>query len=170
MEYYRAAPRSRREIRRAAYGIRKSLGLENSLYIDVIRLLENFIPVYVDTSFKFLIATMSELGDAHGLTIPAENKILIREDVYNGACQGSGRDRFTIAHEFGHYFLHHDFGLARVRDHEEVKTYCKPEWQADAFAGEFLMPAHLVHNMTAEEIAARCGVSLKAALCQKRKT
>lgn len=41
-----------------------------------------------------------------------------------------------------------------------------PEWQADAFGGELLIPHDLIHGMTATEIAIECEVSLAAARCQ----
>ena len=35
-----------------------------------------------------------------------ENCIKIREDVYERAIKGYGRDRFTLAHELGHFLMH----------------------------------------------------------------
>ena len=107
----------------------------------------------------------------HGLTNPATKTIKIREDVYDRACEGHGRDRFTLAHELGHYLLHDDVtvGLARSGDGASVVTYCDPEWQANAFAGELLMPHDLIQNMSIGEIAAQCKVSYSAAELQRRK-
>lgn len=55
------------------------------------------------------------MGAKHGETIPSENRIRIREDVYERACNGYGRDRLTMAHELGHLLLHRDdyFGERR---------------------------------------------------------
>jgi len=49
------------------------------------------------------------------------------------------RDRFTIAHEIGHYVLHSQFGkytgiLERNLDSQPI------EWEANSFAAAFLMP------------------------------
>ena len=33
-----------------------------------------------------------------------------------------------------------------------IPAYRSPEWQADAFGGELLMPAHLIADMTVEEV------------------
>ena len=111
------------------------------------------------------------MGNNHGLTDPKNGKIYIREDVYEGACNGVGRDRLTMAHELGHYLMHRDVatGLARVGDGEEIPTYCDPEWQANAFAGEFLMGSEVIKNMSVREVAERCGVSYQAAGVQKSK-
>ena len=52
---------------------------------------------------------------------------------------------------------------------KKVKTYSDPEWQAKCFAGELLVPAHLMKGCSAEEIVEECGVSYDAAKIQYRK-
>lgn len=52
------------------------------------------------------------------------------------------RDRFTIAHELGHYILHSSFGEKPIK----ASRFGKPsmeriEWEANWFAAAFLMPA-----------------------------
>ena len=44
----------------------------------------------------------------------------------------------------------------------------QPEWQANAFAGELMAPKELVMGMWPDEIAEKCGMSLKAAEIQYR--
>lgn len=77
----------------------------------------------------------------------------------------------TLAHELGHFLLHDGItlGLARVGGAEQIPIYCDPEWQASAFAGEFLVDHDLIRSMTPEEVADKCGVSLQAARIQKGK-
>jgi Zn-dependent peptidase ImmA (M78 family) len=76
----------------------------------------------------------------------------------------------TITHEFAHYLLHDEaIGLARVMEGEKLKPYHDPEWQAKAFAGEFLIPAHLISNLSIDEIVIKCGVSYEAARYQRSK-
>lgn len=89
------------------------------------------------------------MGGLHGLTDPKTGDMYIREDVYNGACQGKGRDRFTIGHEFAHLLLHDNLvlGLARVDKNIKVEIYRDPEWQANVFAGEFLIPTDCIGGM-----------------------
>ncbi|TGL28156.1 ImmA/IrrE family metallo-endopeptidase [Leptospira koniambonensis] len=48
------------------------------------------------------------------------------------------RNRFTLAHELGHYFLHSDEGRIRIQAARRGST--KTEWQANWFAAAFLMP------------------------------
>jgi len=84
----------------------------------------------------------------------------------NGA-GGSGRRRFTIAHEIGHFVLHqercspgHDGAVGEAGRIEER--------EADAFAAELLMPEHLVREAVRENgpddarLADRFEVSRKA--------
>lgn len=48
------------------------------------------------------------------------------------------RDRFTIAHELGHYFLHADAGKTALKIKREVSN--RTEWEANWFAAGFLLP------------------------------
>lgn len=169
---YRAQPLSRMDIRRFAKGCREKLGLANEVRIDILWLMENVFPVlFRKYNFRLEIVTAEELGGNHGLTNPETGRILIREDVYEGAYRGNGRDRLTMTHEFAHFMMHDGvtLGLARVGEYESIPTYCDPEWQANAFAAEFLMDADLIRDMTPAEIAKQCGVSLQAATYQKSK-
>ena len=51
------------------------------------------------------------------------------------ASESKGRKRFSIAHELGHYYLHTVHGSNR-----------QVEREADAFAGELLVPGHFLRN------------------------
>lgn len=68
-----------------------------------------------------------------------------------------GRNRFTIAHEFGHYVLLHFANYYTPIDFEK---------QANQFASRILMPACVLKEcdaLCAEQISALCGVSMQAA-------
>lgn len=79
--------------------------------------------------------------------------VRLRPDVWEGAKSGNARFRFTVAHEIAHVVLHRsDLIEHRGRAFRDVVTpadklppdvpiYCSPEWQANAWAGAFLMPA-----------------------------
>lgn len=164
-----AVPLSRMDIRRFAYSIRCSIKLADEPYFPIIPVLEFVIPkLYPGCTIE--ICSEEELGKFHGLTTPADNTIKIREDVYDGACKGKGRDRFTVAHEVGHFLLHtpSNISFARISD-GEIPTYCNPEWQASTFAGELLIPAHLMRDKSVEQIAKLCGVTAAAAKVQRNK-
>lgn len=52
---------------------------------------------------------------------------------------GNLRNRFTIAHELGHYFLHADVGRKAIR--VDRAGTGRVEWEANWFASGFLLPA-----------------------------
>lgn len=165
-----AAPLSRQQINSTAMFVRKLDGTENELYFDIVRFIEIKLPQLIP-SFSFIIAEKSMLGECHGLTYPDRNEIHIREDVYGRALEGSGRDRLTMAHELFHLLQHEkrNISYARIKSEYDIETFRDPEWQANAFGGELLIPAHLIHNMTVEEIVEKCKVSYKAARYQLSK-
>ena len=95
--------------------------------------------------------------------------------LYNSAVRSSGRKRFTIAHEFGHYMLH-----AEQQDHFECSDADietggdrrNIETEADLFASTLLMPLDDFRKQVASQpvsfdllghCADRYGVSLTAA-------
>jgi len=68
----------------------------NTPYFPITHVYE-VLDYLVDDAY-FEIRDNNEMGDDHGRTYPDKGVILIREDVYDGACAGKPRDRFTLAH------------------------------------------------------------------------
>lgn len=162
-------PLSRARIRAFADVVRTKLGGE-SAFFPIVETLELVLP-RLDDDYVFEVCSKGEMGNNHGLTFPQQRKIQIREDIYIGACDGNGRDRFTLAHELGHLLIHADVKpqFARRSSEGEVKTYMTSEWQADCFAGELLMPAGILASCSSKNEAAEMfGVSLQAATVQMR--
>ncbi|MCK0126941.1 ImmA/IrrE family metallo-endopeptidase, partial [Gelidibacter sp. F2691] len=76
----------------------------------------------------------------------------------------SARDRFTVAHEFGHWMLHTNTPLARIGKRDNVPAFERAEPQANQFAAELLMPRHLIYPADeARDLVNRFGVSWDAA-------
>jgi predicted metalloprotease len=144
--------------------------LSNQLRFPILEFLELFMPFF-DNEFYLEILPKEEMGECFGVACPEEHKIVLREDVYNGAAKGVGMHRFTVAHEIGHYFLHKNGSvvLARIDTKEKIPAFKDPEWQADCFAGELLMPANLIKGKTYLEVTQVCEVSHSAALTQLSK-
>lgn len=163
-----AEPLSRKDIRKISEYIRILDGSANRLYFDIVGFVEKKWP-RIDPEFSFNVKSMQEMGDFHGLTYPDRNEINIREDVYERACNDSGRDRLTIAHEFFHLLQHgrENISLARTGN-EKIPLYRNPEWQADAFGGELLIPKRLISGMSENQVIEACRVSSKAAKCQMK--
>lgn len=83
------------------------------------------------------------------------------------------RMTFTIAHELGHYLLHQDYAKSAnyqvmPRNNEYSSGKPKEEQEADCFAAELLMPAHMVKKYkdyaSVEELARMFAVSEEAML------
>lgn len=164
---YFVEPKSRKEIRVLAYILREKLGLQNALWIPVVELLD----VLAETidGFSYEVVPDSEMPDEiHAETDIVTGHITIKESVYERACNGEGRDRMTIAHEIGHFFMLYLYGFKLHRNYKNRKIEAPndPEWQAKCFAGEFLIGSHLIEGMSTFEIAEECGVSYEAAKYQ----
>lgn len=167
MSPYIADPLSRKKIRQLTFSLRKVLGLENESFFPVVHLLEIVLP-QADPEFNYIIKSEDDMPNEYALCYPEENSIYIREDVYERAVEGVPRDRFTIAHEIGHYIIHTPsrMKLARKNKNEKIPSYLCPEWQANTFAGELLAPPHIIKGLSTYEISERCGVSLEVAEIQ----
>lgn len=166
-----APPMSRRAIREFARSVRKQFDLDKELWFPIVEVAEIALPK-LDPNLVFEVGEPERLGSDHGVTYREGSKghIVIREDVYDLACQGHGRDRGTVAHEGGHYLLHMRTPiLARSFPGQPVEAFRDPEWQAKAFHGELLVPFHLVRGMSATDVARECGVSLDCAEYQLQK-
>jgi hypothetical protein len=160
-----AEPVQRNKLRAIANVIRELSGHKDELYFPIIQFMEHKMP-FLFAGFHHEIMPKSYFPpDIHGETSVEERLIRIREDVYLGAILGMGRGRMTVAHEVGHYILLVAKGLKLYRSFAETKieAFRDPEWQAKAFAGEFLCPYHLISGMAAPQIALTCGVSDDAA-------
>ena len=159
----RSAALSRADIRKLTKELRRMCGMQNRLYFPIVQFIE-WILGDPDNDFDYQIVPEHEMKDTYGTTNTASNIMRIREDVYDGAVKGVPRDRFTLCHELGHFFLHQPKFVSYARG--SIPTYCQPEWQANTFAAELMAPYDLVKNMSADEIAEECGMSITAASIQ----
>lgn len=165
-----APPLSRMDIRHCALEFRKMFGADKTMYFPIVKVMEimNDMPEFF-TDWNMEIISQSEMGNFHGLTLP-DGTVKIREDVYIRAAKGAGMDRDTMAHELGHWLLHRNNKAHARIGSGTIPIYCSPEWQAKAFSGELLVPAHLVsQDMTADYIKESCGVSYSSAKYQLSK-
>ncbi len=167
MADYIVEPKSRKDIRNYAKILRKHLNLENEIYFPIVELPDVLYMIFPNFSYEIVENNVFP-ENIHADTDIINQHIRIKQSVYDGASAGNGRDRMTIAHEIGHFFLLCFCGLKFKRNfHEEnILPYESPEWQAKCFAGELLIDASLVKNMNSHEIAEQCGVSAVAAKYQ----
>lgn len=94
-------------------------------------------------------------------------------EIFVSSTTSGARDRFTIAHEIGHYILHYLY--PRTQGKTIDKMYAtrygseREEWEANWFAASFLMPRDaFIEQMKAcgqdlDCVAGHFGVSRKAA-------
>ena len=145
MSEYIVEAKSRADLRRLTCILRKHLHLEEVLYFPIVELLDVMTELFDD--FNYEIVDDSVLSKkVHADTDIRTGHIRIKESVYEGACNGEGRDRMTIAHEIGHYFTlcFCGFRLERNFSGGRIPAFRDPEWQAKCFAGELMVPAPLV--------------------------
>lgn len=160
---YRVPPLSKLHIRNFATSLRHHLGLDRRSDFPIIDVLEFVLPQLME-GFVMQVCSREEMGANHGLTYPNKAIIKLREDVYEGAVEGKGRDRFTASHEFGHMLLHANVSMARSTGPVGHQIYEDSEWQADRFAAELLMPVGTVQMCRSiYEVTEACRVSHPAA-------
>ena len=98
----------------------------------------------------------------------SDNFIYIKEDVLKEYDEGNYRANFTLAHELFHYIQNQvlKFDFEEVEDR---KTYEDPEWQANEFTGELLVPKTYLY-LDEEELVKRFRVSMECVLTRKVQT
>src|SRR5690554_179481 len=163
---YKASPKSIEDIRYFTVLLRKLLGLESKDRIDFNIHLDLIAILFAKHNFDYIVLKdddkiFNENDEAH--TNLKTGSIYIKESVYKDLKDPSSRSHFTIAHEIGHFFLHYINGPLLSRKNKPIKAYESPEWQANQFAAELLMPYDAVKTMSIEEIYSTYKVSYKAA-------
>ena len=161
-----AKPLSRRDIRTVAKIFHKIM--DSKGYFDIIAFLELKM-ADIDPDFVFEVVEDDKLPFAYAQSYPDEHLIQVRESVYYGAINNNGRDRFTLCHELGHCIFHGQKNISYLRADRELEKYKDPEWQADTFAGELLVPEEIARTCTVLEISKKCVVSYTAAEIQKKR-
>lgn len=156
------APASTRTLWEFAEKVRSVFVGEHDFCFPIMDVLEFRLPV-LEAGFHLDVCSHAEMGVEEGLVVAGAKCIKLREDVYEGAWNDVGRDRFTACHELGHYLLHGQVAMARIRD-DCQPIYRDAEWQADTFAGGLLMSArHVAQLGCAEYAAEQCGMTPMAA-------
>lgn len=167
---YIVEPLSRKDIREMAYRLRELFGFEKEMKFPIVQVIEYLANI---GELNLEICTINEMGTKYGETIPSENLIKLREDIYDKACEGEGFARSTCAHELGHWLIGHSeetVSFCRKEDDlRQRRAYEDPEWQANCFSGELFVSKHLVEGMAIDEIVEKCGVTPSMAYYQLQK-
>lgn len=116
------------EIEEIATSTRRKLGLGDGPISNVVLLLENngFIVTRMDLNAPTLDAFST-----------VASKELMPYIILGADKQSAVRSRFDIAHELGHFVLHHNIELDKINNPQDFKF---AEQQANNFASAFLLP------------------------------
>ncbi len=150
---------SRAEVHTYAEHIAREIGYEPGADLT-----EHVIPLLGGRIHFVDSWVLNQTSDA-SILIQGENDF----DIYLSRYTGHLRDRFSIVHELGHYFLHSNQGKIRMQASRAYnrETEQRVEWEANWFAGAFLMPEvefrQSLNEFGVQNTAARFGVSPTAA-------
>ena len=106
--------------------------------------------------------------DTPALYNAKDNFIYLKESVLDEIENENYRSNFTLAHELFHYLQNQLLGFS-FEEVEDRKTYEDPEWQANCFAGELLLPDEYLDNDDNVFLAKHFQVSLECILTRKVK-
>lgn len=113
---------------KCAYHTRKMLGITKDEPI------EDFFDILESNGIiVFEVETDEKIDGVSFLSKKGYPIIVINKNFSND------RKRFTLAHELGHLMMHYDYPIPNFRENEIEK-------EANAFAGEFLMPSDQIRN------------------------
>ena len=158
------------EMEDRARALRKSIGLENQAFLDMMTVIQKIKATY--KRFGYLRVPDVKMPEAEGQWDADEGVIHLRESVFCGMQRREPRARWTVAHEIAHFALKHSGLRNRSTTETAAEKYVarvqREENEAQRFAAAFLAPRHLIKETgTAEEIAQRFGLSYQAAAIRK---
>lgn len=96
------------------------------------------------------------------------NIIYVKDSVDEEACEDIGRARFTLCHELFHYIQAKVLNFKFEETDIKPKDFNDPEWQANEFAGQLLIPEEFIH-LSDEELMERYKASNECVLYRKLK-
>lgn len=128
--------------------------------------------VYDDEGWANLDALVEELGGVVEIHTGPESLIVAEEGdftIYVPETTSTRRDRFTVAHELGHYFLHYLYAERKGAHIFGRGLTNRAETEANTFASSLLMPkaafkaAHARFDGDTRSLASLFEVSPRAA-------
>jgi Zn-dependent peptidase ImmA (M78 family) len=165
-----AKPMSIASIRNISIFVRKILNVPDDKPVNVVKALDILTIKLFKYNFNYIVLEDSDTifkEDEEAKTNIINETIYIKRSVYEEASHKKYcRAHFTISHEIGHFILHrmlNGINLARSKTNYNLMIYENPEWQADVFASELLMPYEQCLNLSADKIRKQYHVSTGAA-------
>ena len=160
-------PISCKDIKRIASNLRKQFNISENSYFPIYEVI-----CKLENKGLITIQIMDNNDSLFDENVPAfynsyDNFIYIKESVLEEYENNEYRSNFTLAHEFFHFIQHKVLSF----NFEEVDTcvaYCDPEWQANEFAGQLLIPDKYI-DLEINELIDKFHVSEYCALTRKLK-
>jgi Zn-dependent peptidase ImmA (M78 family) len=168
------------DIAQRAHEFRQKIGVADRAYINIVEILEFDVAKFIP-EFRLMVRRDIEL-DVTAVTTFDPPRILVRETIYDAACDGDPDCRRILAHELGHLLLHRSFEGSMQQDYQgysaqfpNMTSLESTEDQADIFARNLLVPPYIAfesrHNI--DELARKTGapgyVAAAAATISRRR-
>lgn len=166
----RTNPLSVKDIAKLARGIREYFNIPLDSFFPIY---DYVMDLYDKDELDYVILEDDDEAFSDGKVAfynSMENTIYIKDSVDLGFETNDYRSNFTLAHELFHYMQVNilEFDFEEIDDSEELKPFRNPEWQADEFAGQLLIPDEYA-SLDENELSEKFHVSLECALTKKLK-
>lgn len=158
-------PLSVKDIENIAKKFRTYFNIDKNSYFPILEVIDN---LFENNLLSYQIVEDDYyLLDENTLAMynASENFIYIKESVIDEYEQNIYRSCFTLCHELFHYIQNEVLGF-KFEYCEKCKNYEDPEWQANEFAGQILIPSEYV-DLPEDEIMEKYHVSIECALTRK---
>jgi hypothetical protein len=149
---------------------RRAGGIDYLGYFDITEFIEETLSRRFSRkgALKIVFFESSDPDELAYVTYKPTVTLNVDSETWKWAKLGDPLSRFILAHEIGHIILH-DHYLRQFSNDPALNIpfsilECSAEWQANTFAGYFLLPDHIVQSFAgAERLAGSCAVPTKLA-------
>jgi hypothetical protein len=141
---------------------RQAAGNENAPSINVVTFIENILLKKLKKG-PFIIKFFDQLPEKDPAFVSFDPLTLnVDREIWEFGRLGDPHASFVLAHEIGHLIFHDNHAKAFSDDSEAQVKFAQneysAEWQANTFAGYFLLPTHIVVAYgNVEDLIKSCG-------------
>lgn len=129
--------------------------------LDCKRIFEETLP---QAGYQYRTIEVADADECAAFTIPSENIVVLRIDVYDKLQDEQVYGRSTVVHELSHLALQHHLTLHRGAILGAHEHFQDSEWQAKALTAALMMPLEAAKTACSpQELADICGTSVQAA-------